>query len=790
MKSVLAKSDGTTLHQHIIDCLQIACQLKEVLPSIPQITGLDDFWELLFYSVYLHDFGKCHLEFQKVLSGKPNFWNFQRHEIYSAPFVEKLDLPVHERLLITCAVLAHHRDFATLAGLIKSKEDLEFEYELKWKRNKKWGKNFHPEDFGRNLQENLNLEYLQMLLKEMPNAFSEFFGKEKNLKLGVISLSKQESPVEKIVRHFDHAKLKPNQKNYWQNMLLWGATKISDHYGSAKISRIEKLKSSDFSFLDNFRDKLKSERGDLFAHQLKCFQTSGSCILIAPTGSGKTEAAIGWLRRQLQNSQGRAYYILPYTASINAMFHRLKNQFSHNVHSERKLVGIQYGKLNEYIASLYEASSESIWDNIEKNRQIKKLADLYRKLIFPIKIITPFQILKHLYGVKGFEMGLTELAGAKLIFDEIHAYDEITLAQIMVGLKYLTKYLNANVLVMTATMPSFLMDEIRQATNVQEPILADQKLLQNFTRHRVHLLKGNIFENFNWILEMVRSDKRVIIACNTVKSTQEIYRKLIEWGAVKTQNVVLIHGRFNSIDRIEHEQRALDERNRVLIGTQAIEVSLDIDYDVIITEPAPIDALFQRFGRVNRRREKGIVDVFVCEQGGEYDHLIYSSSIVRNTVELFKKLDVIHENKMQDYLDFVYRDWKQEKLKSYLDTKINFEQSLFALKPFSLHLENEEEFYEKFDGIQVLPAQFWGRYKELLENYDFYQAERYLVSINRGIYFQLKGLSQIEKRIVQIENVSGKIIEKTVFVAKCAYDPEIGMTDMYVEISDSEDRMI
>ena len=791
MEPVLAKSDGTTLQQHIADCLQIARHLRDILPALSYVTGLDNFWELLFYAIYLHDIGKCHNEFQKILTGQQNFWKLQRHEIYSVPFVEKLDIPMEQKILVKRAILAHHKDFAVLLGLIKSKADLEFELELKWKRNKKWNANFHPEDFGKNLQKKLNLAYIQMLFAEMPSTYSEFFGKKRKPKLKIISLSNQENPVQKIVKNTDFANLQPNQKSYWQNMLLWGAMKISDHYGSAKIDHIEKLVPSDFSFLDGFRNKLKSTGKDYFTHQLTCFQTIGNCQLIAPTGSGKTEAAIGWLRRQLEsNFQGRAYYVLPYTASINAMFHRLKNQFSAGNHSRRQLIGIQYGKLNEYIASYYEALSETREENIQKNKKIKQLADLYRKLIFPIKIITPFQILKHLYGVKGFEMGLTELAGAKLIFDEIHAYDEITLAQIVVGLKYLTDYLNVQVLVMTATMPSFLMDEIKHAIHVSEPIWADPKLLKEFTRHRVRLLNGNIFENFDWVVDLIRSGKRTIVVCNTLKNAQAIYQMLVERDVAEKQRIVLLHGRFNSIDRIGHEKRALDEKNKVLIGTQAIEVSLDIDYDVIVSEPAPIDALFQRFGRVNRRRKKGISDVFVCKEGGEFDHLIYSNSIVENTIELLKDMDVIYENKMQAYLDFVYKDWEKEKLKNYLDTKINFEQSLLALKPFSFHLEDEEEFYEKFDGIQVLPAPFFRTYKKLIGNYDFYEAERYLVSISRGMYFRLKNLSQIEKKNVQIQTTHGKIIERTILVAKCTYSPEIGMTDSYEEISDFDDGFI
>ena len=125
MEHTLGKSDGTTLMKHIEDCLGVYSQLRNTLPYLPVVTNLNNFWELLFYIIYFHDWGKCHNEFQKVLKGlKQNFWNYQRHEIYSVPFVDKLDLNDEEKLLIQRAIIGHHKNYEIIHwGIVIEKPD-------------------------------------------------------------------------------------------------------------------------------------------------------------------------------------------------------------------------------------------------------------------------------------------------------------------------------------------------------------------------------------------------------------------------------------------------------------------------------------------------------------------------------------------------------------------------------------------------------------------------------------------------------------------------------------------
>ena len=386
-------------------------------------------------------------------------------------------------------------------------------------------------------------------------------------------------------------------------------------------------------------------------------------------------------------------------------------------------------------------------------------------------------------------MGFTELAGGYLIFDEIHAYDHVTFAQILVSLKHLIRYLKCNVLIMTATLPSFMLNELKSVLNVEKPIQADKEFLDKYTRHKVSVVDGSIFEQLENIIQYLNEGKRIIVTCNTVRNAQEIYRKITEDMGFDAKDITLLHSRFNAMDRNQNEKNAFEENTKILIGTQAIEVSLDIDYDVIFSEPAPLDALLQRFGRVNRKRQKGICPVYVCRVGGEFDCRIYPPKIIERTIKVLENIDIIQEAAIQEMLDNIYPDWEDSQ-REFEDTFRSFEQSLNALQPFTAHKENEEDFYDKFDGIQVLPACFLKTYEQLVNQYNFIEAQKYFVTIHRGIYRKLKNDNLIQTHVFSFERLDGQIITEKILIAKCKYQSELGLLDEQEDINSLEDRFL
>lgn len=757
-ESILAKSDGKSLLRHIEDCLKVYQELKMALPILPSLSGMEDFFDLLFCTVYLHDWGKVHKEFQRVLKKQENKWLHNRHEIFSVPFVEMLPFTPEQKEIIALSILGHHKDFETLQEYLYSDKEVE-EYRLNYKHQ------VNPLDFNENLQKCLNITYLLDLKAKLQDYYDRYASGKRQFEFEHVDFSSQKNPIQTYALSYLIKKTKPGDTKYWPRMFLSGATKICDHMGSAELLEIPRLTEKKFHFLNRLN-------GKWYTHQEECGRVKGNVFLAAPTGSGKTEAALLWLRKQLQSGrQGRIFYVLPYTASINAMHQRLARDFEGKgaKPGQTTYIGLLHGKLSQYLSEYFEDTEDS-----PKDLQVRlgKIKNMHRQMVHPLKVVTPFQILKYCYGVKGFEKGFTELAGAMLIFDEIHAYDVQTFAQIISSLKWLTKYLQIRVMIMTATLPSFMYKELQSAVGHSVLVKADHTLLEQFTRHRVQIAAGTIFDQLPVIKKMLRKKGKIIVVCNTVSNAQEVFRQLTE--NTEASKAVLLHSRFIAEHRMEKERLLFKDDIHLLVGTQAIEVSLDIDFDVLFTEPAPLDALIQRFGRINRKREKGICSVFICREGGKYDSYIYPEELVTRTLEVLSRISLIKEYSLQKMLDEVYPQWPDKN--KYDETKAGFMESLSRLKPFMRHKEEEEAFYRRFTSVSVLPVEFREIFEEHIRQFDFIEAERLFVTVHKGMFYKLLNDGLVEREVVEIKQ-NNRIKSFPYWVVICQYNKQLGLLE-------------
>ena len=187
-------------------------------------------------------------------------------------------------------------------------------------------------------------------------------------------------------------------------------------------------------------------------------------------------------------------------------------------------------------------------------------------------------------------------------------------------------------------------------------------------------------------------------------------------------------------------------RALAVVATQVIEVSLNIDLDTIYSDPAPLEALIQRFGRVNRARKKGIVPVHVFRQPSDGQH-VYSDVLVQKTISVLEAQNDkdIDEAAISGWLDEIYdtpeifADWRKRYDSQYqLVTRL-----LNGLRPFNSDKESEEKFEKLFDGVEVLPGRFEREYVDLIAHDDFLEASNLFVSISQKKYQHLLGQGKI-----------------------------------------------
>lgn len=732
--SVLAKSNPeTSLKNHIEDCLSIYRQLRICIPNLP-FTDKELFWHLLKASIVFHDMGKAHPDFQDLLKNAANNWRQQRHELFSLYFINQLGLTEEHKSLIRFTVLGHHKNLLDIFHIVDEKyNDWHdgFSCEIGMKID------FLNECRRINDTEIWRIASLYNLSKESDTEISDIY-----------SLIKKEQKT-----------ISQSSPDFLVKLLLVGAMKHCDHLASAGVKQLHCLEEQDFSFLYKYKH---------FEHQTIASNTIGNVILSAPTGSGKTETSLLWVRKQIETKgQGRIFYILPHTASINAMYERLCN----DIQSKVTKVGMIHGRLAQYIENkMAVGEKSSVSDK-------KHLLDEMKTLITPIKITTPFQLLKHIFGVQGFEKGFMEWSGGYFIFDEIHAYDAQTLAQIIVLLEFATKKLGVTVHIMTATLPRFIRQEVEKAIGNYTPIMADKELCKSFTRHKVILSEGLLQGSLCHIQKDIEDGKKVLVVCNTIEQAQFVYQSL------STEHKVLIHGSFNAEDRFEKEKELTAKSIRLLVGTQAIEVSLDIDFDVLYSEPAPLDALIQRFGRINRKRKKGICPCYVFRERNEKDRFIYKDeSVVERTINQIQIIietdnGIIEESKLQQMMDNVYPDWDDVSKNDFEEIKCHL--SYFLNNDLSPLMESdgrEEDFYEQFDGIKVLPVALISKYREYLFDNNFIKAEGLLVSIRETRFIGMLKSGEInrERFIINMPKTE-KLRGKNTYVIMRKYTSDLGL---------------
>lgn len=734
MKVCMAKfNPNDFLECHTNDALNVLKSMKTTFPWIPELSK-GNIWELLFYSILLHDLGKCAIGFQKA-GAQGKIWGY-RHEILSAAFTQFLDYTEEDKNLIALAILTHHRYLTGLPVPTKVEK-------------------FVWESYLEKVDELLkNADYIEeVFIPKIPYWEIYILGKT----LGRFKLP---SDWKEKVKEYDFDGLLNWYEQNWENhknelIFLKGLLNACDHLSSAGENSIRHL-----PFIAEALE-LKIPREKWRPIQKQANQIRGNLLLRAPTGYGKTEAALlwadanaHWIKKGVSN---RIFYVLPYKASINAMHGRL----------------LEYFKSPELVGVLHSSSTYYLYAS---NLEYKRLSSLYQKIFTPLKVTTPFQIMKAFFGVGFFEMTLSELANALLIFDEIHAYEPNVLGIILAMLELLKKY-KTKTLVMSATLPDFIEELFAEALHPKELKVSGEEA-DYFTRHRVKIVDGAIDDNLQVLVQEFKRKTLTpaLIACNTVDRAMEVYKQLKSLS----YRVMLLHSRFTYGDREELERKLRNNLNNYdfVVATQVVEVSLNISFKTILTEPAPLDALIQRFGRVNRQgwSEKRIANVYVLTKGSEKDKNVYRPyDIVEQSIKILEELDgqELKESRIPELVGEAYSAVKSELVKEVSKNKQIALELFEGLRPLKKS-ESEEQFYKMFQGLEVVPAKFAGRVGELIDKGKGIEVHRYLVPIPYWKFFAL------QSRLGDIFTYDRK---HRVMIANLKYSHELGLLD---EIEEDE----
>ena len=357
----------------------------------------------------------------------------------------------------------------------------------------------------------------------------------------------------------------------------------------------------------------------------------GVYVIEAPMGMGKTEAALWSAYHLLVAGKARGiYFALPTQATSNRIHLRMAGFVQKMAPGSvaSRLIHANSWLMEDHLGFAPATTGNQI---VQEDAQAGRswFASAKRALLAPFGVGTIDQALLGVIAAKHFFVRQFALAGKVVILDEVHSYDLYT-GTILNRLVDTLEGLGCTVIILSATLtgkrraelvplgaeeenpePALLpypLISVRQRDpnpplRVSTPAPSSYQVAIQFLPQATALAEA---------MAMASRGGAVIWICNTVAGAQEIYRQVSALAQTRFP-VGLLHSRFTFTRREELEKEWMERLGKgdahrcgsILVATQIVEQSVDLDADLMFSELAPTDMLLQRMGRLWRHERQG-----------------------------------------------------------------------------------------------------------------------------------------------------------------------------------------
>lgn len=654
-----------TIQQHTDRLVENYNILKTIYPNLK----VD--WDILRLACLYHDLGKMNAKFQSKIKGEKVSGEIP-HGFLSIGFLDTKELRKkysREKIKTLVNAVAYH----------------------------------HERDFKFSENRELIKEEIKLMGKEV-----EGFKYDKIPDCRVLKLPSG--------RFIDGSRVteEDGEKAFYDYILIKGLLNRID-YASSAYERVERgnnflLNSLDLMMKEWQRKDKDSSWNELQQYMIK--NRDENIISIAQTGMGKTEAGLLWI------GNNKGFFTLPLKTAINSIYDRVR------IKIVKDKIGERIGLLHSDAFSEYVKREDDEKNKLELEEVgLSQYHNRTKQLTMPLTICTIDQLFDFIYRYKGFEPKLATLAYSKIIIDEIQMYSSDLIAYLVSGLLHITK-LGGKFAILTATFPPFIGDLLKKEGvefKKPKPFIDKDK---SQIRHSIKVKNEMI--NSDFIIEQYNKNK-VLVICNTVKKAQELYEEIGQINKELKDYVNLFHSSFIKKDRSDKENAILKLGKKdnktghgIWICTQVAEASLDIDFDILITELSDLNGLFQRMGRCYRNRpfDKEGYNCYVFNGGNKKCSgvgYVIDKYIFHFSKEALKNIDgKISEEEKITLIDNLYTTKNLEGTEYYdkvLDT-LNYINSLYTNEMDKFEAKRR---FRNINSITVIPENVFIDNKDEIE---------------------------------------------------------------------------
>lgn len=557
-----------------------------------------------------------------------------------------------------------------------------------------------------------------------------------------------------------------------------GYDKIFEETELTKI--IRKYEKDSYGKRDDFSDEknINVMRSEMFLDAERKYienKDKRVYLLEAPTGSGKSNAAVNLSLKMMKEGFKKLYYVYPFNNLVEQNRESLDKIFK-NTALENDIAVVN--SLEEIVVN--ETKDEDICNKYQR-------ALLDRQFLnYPFILTTHVSLFDTLFGDTAAScFGFIQLIDSVIVFDEIQSYKSTIWEEIIQFLYTFSEILNMKIIIMSATLPDLTKLIGEKGYSVE--LIDDRekyfphKLFKNRVEVSYELLNEEIEKDdidkvlFEHISDNLKKYDKIMIEFIKKQSAMDFYNMFIEENEIDGLKIALMTGDDNIHERKKIINEVKAESGKILlIATQVVEAGVDIDMDIGYKDTSKIDSEEQFMGRINRSAKKDNSIVYFFNKDKADD--IYRNDIaVKNNLTIEKNEDMrkaLMNKEFSIYYDKIMEFLMKKNQNYYKGTelfykekvgKLNFNEIKKRMKLIDDSRNRQRIFLNRTisddNGNMLFGKDVWNDYKKLLLGYEYYNEEGEKVSKELD-YAQWKvELSRINKKmnyfIYEINDVNG-----------------------------------